>query len=232
MDRVLNRIASTVRSAMLFPARALNAISGGRIKPNHVTLVSLLGHLLVVWALYKDHPLWAALFLAFFGIMDTLDGALAKLQKTTSLKGMLYDATSDRVKEVLVYVGLALSVNQIYYIINVAGDSYWHYHYLQWYFVNNITPMWIIVAVCGMSLVVSYIKAKGEMALSGTGKYDAQQLNRIFSDGFARYEVRMALIILGLITGTTFAVLHLLLILLIITALQRIIRVSKALGNV
>lgn len=207
MDSVLNKVSSTVRGWMGIPALILHWASRGRIKPDHITLVSLLGHIPVVWALWNSRPLLAAALLAFFGIMDSLDGALARLQKTTSIRGMLFDASSDRVKEVLLYIGLT------HYVLEHA----------------NTNVVWLPAAVMGGSLVVSYIKAKGEMALMSTSKHDAQSLNRIFSDGIARYEVRMTLIIIGLLTGKIVVVLWVLLVLVAVTALQRIIRVSKAL---
>lgn len=209
MDRLLNSVSSSVRSAMMQPAKLLDSISNGRIRPNHITLVSLLGHGSVVWALWAWRPILAAVLLAFFGLMDSLDGALARLKKTSSVTGMLYDAVSDRIKEVLVYVGL----------------TYWVSYY-----ANKPQAFAMIVAVCGLSLTVSYIKAKGEMALGG--KHDAQALNRIFASGIARYEVRMALIIIGLVTGTIRIILPVLIALLLFTCLQRMVRVSKALAHV
>jgi len=193
---------------MGIPALALHKVSGGRIKPDHITAVSLAGHVPVVWALWHCRPLLAAVLLAFFGLMDSLDGALARLQKTTSLRGMLFDASSDRVKEVLLYVGLT------HYVFEHASTD----------------VIWLPAAVMGGSLVVSYIKAKGEMALMSTKKHDAQALNRIFSDGIARYEVRMALVVFGLVSGTIIPILWVLLVLVTITALQRIIRVGRALS--
>lgn len=212
MDKLLNKIASTVRGWMRWPAVFLNRISGGRVRPNHVTLVSLLGHFGVVWALWHARPILAALLLAVFGIMDTLDGALARLQGTASVSGMFYDAISDRAKEVLVYVGLAS-------VVVPYGNTYN-------YFVYEDRYAWLLVAVCGMSLVVSYIKAKGEVAASGLKNQDAQALNRIFANGIARYEVRMALVIVGLLTGYTITVLAILLVLATFTALQRTVRIS------
>ena len=224
MDSFLNVVAKLVRSWMLEPARVINTLSRGRVTPNHITLVSLLGHGLVVWALWNARPIVAALLLVFFGLMDALDGALARVQNKTSVQGMFYDAKSDRLKESLVYVGIA-----IYYW---ASSGYYDGSDNSWIIRLNSNVGWIPVAALGLSLLVSYIKAKGEMALSSTGKYDPQKLNRIFSDGFARYEVRMALIIIGLLTNSLLLAMLILITLLIFTALQRTIKVSKALKNV
>ncbi len=218
MDKSINIISGAVRRFMIIPARAINSLSGGRIRPNHITLVSLLGHFTVVWALWHHRPLVAALLLAIFGIMDSLDGALARLQKSDSVTGMLYDAVSDRIKEVLVYVGLAGFVS--IYTAYINGDYSVHID-------GNFAGYWLIVAVCGMSLVVSYIKAKGEVAASGQGAHNAQELNRVFVGGIARYEIRMAFVIVGLLTGQIINVLWFLLVLISFTALQRIVRITK-----
>jgi CDP-diacylglycerol--glycerol-3-phosphate 3-phosphatidyltransferase len=108
MDSFLNTVARTVRAAMKWPALLLHKITRGRIKPNHVTLISVLGHVGVLWALWSYRPILAGLLLIIFGLMDSLDGALARLQGTTSLNGMFFDATSDRLKEVMIYAGIAL----------------------------------------------------------------------------------------------------------------------------
>ena len=89
--------------------------------------------------------------------------------------------------------------------------------------------VWLPVAVAGGSLLVSYIKAKGEMAIAGSGKHSTQDLNRIFSDGLARYEVRMAFIVLGLFSALLVEAMWVLLILIAFTALQRTVRIAREL---
>jgi CDP-diacylglycerol--glycerol-3-phosphate 3-phosphatidyltransferase len=222
MDKLLNGIATHVRTWMLLPARSIDFIFRGRVSPNHITLISLLGHLAVLWALAERRPLLGALLLAFFGIMDSLDGALAKVQKKTSVRGMFYDAVSDRAKEVLVYCGIAIYLDWTMQF----GESNRFYG---WW--GSYGYLWVPVAVLGLSQLVSYIKAKGEMALSSSG-YDSQKLNRVFTDGLARYEVRMSILIVGLLTGHIYIALHVLLVLLLITCLQRLINIRRALGDV
>jgi phosphatidylglycerophosphate synthase len=219
MDGLLNSISKTVRGWMMVPAKALNNISGGKITPNHVTVVSLLGHFFVLWALYVNRPVMAALFLAFFGIMDALDGALSRVQKSSSVQGMFYDAVSDRAKEVIVYAALAIYIEQ---------NNYYAYGLTLKNITLNNLYLWLPLTVLGLSMLVSYIKAKGEMALSSKNT-DVQTLNRVFSDGFARYEVRMTIIIIGLLTGRIIIALYILLALLVVTCMQRFYKVSKAL---
>ena len=232
MDKTLSALSNTVREWMILPATVLNNIAGGRVTPNQVTLTSLLGHLLIVWALIGWHPIIAAVLLIFFGLMDSLDGALARLQKTSSPRGMLYDSCSDRVKEVLIYIGLIFWApsTAITYANNpgILPDFLLRYGHGYGYLSAN----WIIVAVCGMSLVVSYIRARGETALIASGAYAHKDVNKVFSDGLGRYEIRMALIIIGLLTNTIIIVLPILLLIVTYTALVRIVKVSKLLSNV
>ncbi len=182
----------------------LNKWSNGRIKPSHITALSLLGHLPVAWALIADRPILGAVLLAFFSLMDALDGALARLQNSASLQGMYFDAVSDRMKEIIVYSALA-----IYSYENVSSSM-----------------TWIVVAVCGTSLLVSYVKAKGEMAV-GSYHLDTQKLNRLFGGGIASYEIRMFLVVIGLLFGILEFILPLLLLANLFTITTRFLAVSK-----
>lgn len=205
-------IVNYLRSKMTIVANALNKISKGKLKPNHITLVSLLGHIPVALALVANEPIIAAVLLAFFASLDSLDGALARVQKSSSLSGMYFDAVSDRVKEIIVFSALAVFMNNLY-----------TYDY-----------GWLVVAVLGSSILVSYTKAKGEMAISDTTKgsdKDAQKLNLVFSGGLSSYEIRVILIVLGLLFTVLPQVLVILLFTNLYTSLARIKSVSTTLQN-
>jgi CDP-diacylglycerol--glycerol-3-phosphate 3-phosphatidyltransferase len=202
-------IIKQIRNLMSYIAGLLNKWSDGKIKPSHITALSLLGHLPVAWALVVNKPILGAILLAFFSLMDALDGALARLQNSASIRGMYFDAVSDRVKEVIVFSALA----------------YYAYENIS----NNLS--WLIVAVCGTSLLVSYVKAKGEMAVRSNHS-DTQKLNRLFGGGIASYEIRTFILIVGLIFGILEYVLILLLIANLITIVTRFFAVSKYLINI
>jgi phosphatidylglycerophosphate synthase len=189
----------------------LNKITNGKIKPSHITVLSILGHIPVVWALINCRPILAAVLLAIFSLLDALDGALARAQGSESLSGMYMDAVSDRLKEVIVYSALAVMVVGHY-------SSEW---------------AWLVVAVAGTSLLVSYTKAKGEMAVANEN-LDKQKLNRIFSgglSGIASYEVRVAALVIGLVFGVVIYVLFILLIANLYTSFVRYKKVSKQLKD-
>ena len=138
--------------------------------------------------------------------MDALDGALARAQNSSSLSGMYFDAVSDRLKEVIVLSALAVFASK---------------------HIDTVIT-WQIVAVMGTSLLVSYTKAKGEMALAGE-KIDAQRLNRIFGGGLASYEIRVVALVVGLLFGWIAYVLPLLLAANSITIATRFLKVAKEL---
>lgn len=200
---------SFVRNTMTHFAIFLNHVTAGKLKPAHVTVISLLGHVPVVWALLTYRPILAAVLLAFFSLMDALDGALARTQNSTSLSGMYFDAVSDRLKEVIVLSALAVFASN-------TIDS-------------DIT--WQIVAVMGTSMLVSYTKAKGEMAIAGE-KIDTQKLNRIFGGGLASYEIRVVALVIGLLFGWIAYVLPILLVANSITIATRFLKVSKYLRTI
>ena len=199
-------IIAFVRKMMTHLAEFLNYWTRGKLKPAHVTVISLLGHVPVALALVTSRPILAAVLLAFFSLMDALDGALARVQNSASLSGMYFDAVSDRLKEVIVLSALAVFASK---------------------HIDTVIT-WQIVAVMGTSLLVSYTKAKGEMALAGE-KIDAQRLNRIFGGGLASYEIRVVALVVGLLFGWIAYVLPLLIAANSITIATRFLKVAKEL---
>src|SRR5690606_23076398 len=91
-------------------------------------------------------------------------------------KGMLLDSITDKIKEVLVYIGAAYAF--------VDSD-------LKFYAV------WA-VAACGVSLLVSYVNAWGE-AMVAKQMLKGGQVNQTFRDGLMTYDVRMTVFFFGLI---------------------------------
>jgi CDP-diacylglycerol---glycerol-3-phosphate 3-phosphatidyltransferase len=201
-------IVVNARRVMTHIAGFLDYWTKSQLKPAHITAVSLLGHIPVALALVYSLPVLAALLLAGFSLLDALDGALARVQGTSSRQGMFFDAVSDRLKEVTVYSALAV------YAFNSIE--------------SNIT--WQLVLVAGTSLLVSYTKAKGEMAIAGSANNkDAQKLNRLFSIGLASYESRVTAIVVGLVFGWIVYILPLLIAANAITIALRFIVISKEL---
>lgn len=190
-------------------AKLLHAASDGRVTPNFVTLTGLFMHLPIALLIASGYFGYAALLLVIFGLFDALDGALARLQGKAGSAGMLLDASTDRMKEVILYTGAAFA------LVNM-GQAFW--------------AVWA-VAACGASIVVSYVKAKGETAVAG-GKLSATQVNRLFQDGLGRFEIRMFLLIVGLLLNELGIVLVVITALSAYTAFERLIKITRKLGDV
>jgi CDP-diacylglycerol--glycerol-3-phosphate 3-phosphatidyltransferase len=195
-----------VRGWMRHIARLLNRLTGGRLSPNAVTIIGLLAHLPIAWLIANGDFWWAAGLLVVFGLFDALDGELARLQQRASSAGMLLDATTDRMKETALYCGVAYAL--------IASD-------------RPVDAVWA-VAACGASLCVSYVKAKGETAVSG-GTLTPNEINRLFQDGLLRFEVRMTLLVIGLVTGWLAGVVIVIAVLSSFTAIDRLVRITQKL---
>ncbi|HSX28126.1 MAG TPA: CDP-alcohol phosphatidyltransferase family protein [Candidatus Saccharimonadales bacterium] len=207
MSQILNSVRDTVRLVMRQVARGLNTASGGKLHPDAVTLIGLAMHVPIAVLIATGHNVWAAVLLVIFGLFDTLDGELARLQHRASERGMLLDAATDRMKEVLLYMGAA-------YVLaygTTPGHAVW------------------AVAACGASLCVSYIKAKGESAVASKKTIPHAELNRMFKDGIAPFEVRMAILVLGLLANQLVWAVAIVALLATYTAFQRLIMISKKL---
>ena len=203
----MNPLDSTrklVRKLMHVVAVVLNKLSAGKLTPNTVTIVGLLAHLPIAYLIATRHNLKAAALLVIFGLFDTLDGELARLQKRDSPAGMLLDASTDRMKEVLLYTGAA-------YAISLTDKPQ--------------MAAWAVVA-CGASLTVSYVKAKGETAVAKSN-ITTTEVNKLFADGLMRFEVRMVALIVGLLTNRLLEAVIIIGVLSSITATNRLIKISR-----
>lgn len=206
VNEFLDACRRLVRGFMTVIARGLNRLSGGKISPNMITIISLLMHVVIAWWIADGQLRTAAVALVIFGLFDALDGALARLQNRAGNAGMLLDATTDRMKEVLLYIGAAaFLVDQ-----DLAGYAVW------------------AVAACGGSLLVSYVKAKGETAVTGT-KLTANEINRLFQDGLMRYEIRMLVLVIGLAADRLPAALVIIALSAWLTAFGRLVNISRRL---
>lgn len=205
----LNVIRNVIRRIMHVVAIRLNQLTGGKLTPNAVTIVGLLAHLPIAYLIATRHNLKAAALLAVFGLFDTLDGELARLQKRDGPAGMLLDASADRIKEVMLYTGAA-------YAISTGTHSQF--------------AAWAVVA-CGASLTVSYVKAKGETAVAKS-RLSASEVNHLFADGLMRFEIRMAVLLLGLLSNNLLLAIVVIGILASLTAISRLIKISRKIKNV
>jgi CDP-diacylglycerol--glycerol-3-phosphate 3-phosphatidyltransferase len=158
----------------------INRWSAGKVTPNAVTWFGLGMHVPIALGIAVGELRLAAVMLLVFGLFDTLDGELARLQGRVSDMGGFLDASTDRVKEVLVFSGLA------YFLLSTPHPT------------AAALATWAV----GASVCVSYVKAKGEAVIAASKKkLPYPVLNRLFGGGFFPFEVRMAVVLAGLVTG-------------------------------
>lgn len=209
MYKALDAIQKSVRIVMRGVAFGLDKITFGKLHPNAITIVGLIMHLPIAYLIATDRLIIAAILLVIFGLFDTIDGELARLQKRASTTGMFLDSVTDRIKEVMLYVG--------------AG-------YL---FVSQDLPyfaVWAILA-CGIAVSVSYINAWGEVAISKSAHVNSShQNNKSFRTGLMTYDVRIFIMIVGLLSDHLPLAVMVIALLSLITMMQRIISVVQKLN--
>lgn len=117
----------------------------GRVSPNAITATSLVMCGIAGAAVALGHLPGAVWLYAFAGILDVLDGRLARLANQQTKAGALFDSVSDRWGELLVFTGYV-----------------WFLHDSPWLLA-------VIAAIAG-SQMVSYTRARAEglgIALAG-----------------------------------------------------------------
>lgn len=175
MNKFIDTMRNYIRSKITILAKLLNKLSGGKITPNSITIIGLLAHIFIAYLIADGYYTISAILLIVFGLFDSLDGALARIQKTESKKGMLLDSITDRLKEVIIYASLA------FVLVNQG---------------HSLAVIWVVLA-CGASLIISYINAWGEVVNIGK----SHQLNKQFRLGFMSYDIRVFTVVIGLFTG-------------------------------
>jgi archaetidylinositol phosphate synthase len=141
---VLNRIRSQIEPVVTSIGRMLGSTG---LSPNFWTFFGFGFAVLagIFFALRPGQPYLAATAILVSGIMDILDGAVARVTNKISKSGSFNDSTLDRLAEVAIYSGII--------------------------FANYPYPILVVLAL-SFSLLVSYERAKGEslgISLGGIG---------------------------------------------------------------
>jgi CDP-diacylglycerol--glycerol-3-phosphate 3-phosphatidyltransferase len=112
------------------------------VKADYVTVLGILVAGVTGAVLGLGHLFLAAVLLTVGGLMDTLDGAVAKAAGTSSKRGAFFDSVSDRIADMFIFGGLA------------------------WYFAvgpgHDPKLSLIAFAILGVSNTISYERAKAE----------------------------------------------------------------------
>jgi len=125
--------------------RPLERLLLGRVAPNVITVASLSLCAVTGLAVALGHLPGAVWLYVFAGILDVLDGRLARLGGKPTAAGALFDSVSDRWGELFVFSGYA-----------------WYVHDSAW--------LLAVMAAIGGSMMVSYTRARAEglgVALAG-----------------------------------------------------------------
>lgn len=123
----------------------LERLLTGRVSPNAITALSLIMCGITGAAVALGHLPGAVWLYAFAGILDVLDGRLARLANQQTPAGALFDSVSDRWGELFVFAGYV-----------------WFLHDSPW--------LLAVVGAIGGSMMVSYTRARAEglgVALAG-----------------------------------------------------------------
>jgi CDP-diacylglycerol--glycerol-3-phosphate 3-phosphatidyltransferase len=108
------------------------------IFPNTMTLVGLAGNVIGAILIALGYLTTGGIVVLIMGLVDTLDGTMARLRGMPSEFGAFVDSVTDRYSELIIFGGL------LYYYIQKAD----------W-----LSVMGIYLAACG-SVLVSYVRAR------------------------------------------------------------------------
>jgi len=201
-NKLLEALRNVVRG-MIYPiVKLLNNVTGGRLNPNAVTLFGFAMHLPITLLIAKGYFIYAAIALAFFGLFDTLDGALARLQNRSSKLGMLLDSVTDKMKEAILYIGVGC-------FFVWSGRPY--------------VAVWAIAA-CGAGLLVSYVNAWGEVVTKDIKA--SGETNKAFRGGLMSFDIRMLSLVIGLASNQLPAAIIVIAVLSWATAIERLVRIG------
>lgn len=169
------------------------------LSPNAITLLGIGLQVVVTWQIVTGHLLLAGLLGIVSGFADAFDGAVAKAKGATSAFGALLDSTTDRLADGLIFGALA-------WLYGVAPDIATH------------DRLWVAAVALGTlvaSFLVSYVKSR------------AEALGFECNVGLVERAERLILINAALTLDVVPAMLVVLLVLSVVTFLQRLLHVRN-----
>lgn len=84
-------------------------ISKSKVDPNIVTVSAVIFAAFSAYYVMQNNYILAIAFMFFAGIVDMVDGAVARAQKNVTYFGNYLDAMTDKYVEIILYAGFALS---------------------------------------------------------------------------------------------------------------------------
>lgn len=110
------------------------------LSPNMISTIGVIPSLVAAFCLAYGWFVVGGILILLGGMLDMIDGKLARLTNRTSKFGALYDSTLDRLAEIAMYTGLG------YYFVFQG---------------MHLTSLLVVIAASG-SIMVSYVRARAE----------------------------------------------------------------------
>ncbi len=168
------------------------------LSPNLITVLGLIFSFIYFFTMMKLNVVIAILFLILSSLMDAIDGEVARLSNKVSKFGSFLDSTLDRIEDIIYITG----------------------------FIFIGFPSYLIALGVGLSLVISYIRAKAEsLGLKMEGRGIIERGERII------FVLLILLIYLILGEVASLYLFYLFLVLTLITVIQRFYVVYSALKS-
>ena len=137
VDRLRDFVLQQLEKALTPVARVLLRL---HVKPNQVSVTGVLLNVVTAALIVSDNLVLAGVVYLAAGVLDLLDGILARLAKMASPFGAFLDSTLDRVSEGVVFAAIA-------YRFALEG--------------NAVDASLVVLALLG-SFLVSYTRARAE----------------------------------------------------------------------
>jgi archaetidylinositol phosphate synthase len=139
---MLDRLRSSLKGVLATTGRICAKVIPS---PTAWTIIGVILAFLASFYYGGGNPIAGGVLLALSGILDVVDGAVARATNRVSERGAFLDSALDRVSEVVVYLGIA---------------------------IGAYTSSYLVLLALSMSLLVSYARAKGDalgVSLAGIG---------------------------------------------------------------
>lgn len=137
---MLRKIYSFVGQWLLWISSLLIDIFPKGINPNKISFFGLILSLSGAIAVALDFLALGAVFVILGGIMDLADGKIARKTNSVSKAGALFDSVIDRIGEISIFSSICVLLLKYEYKVSVV----------------------ITILAMGFSLLVSYVRARGE----------------------------------------------------------------------
>ncbi len=137
----MRNLSELRRIAARWITEPLNAVLvKSRLKPNNLTWIALATSVIAAASIATNQLLIGGFLVLLSGLLDILDGALARLTNQATRFGALLDSTFDRISDAIVLLG--------FLVLYIRSEGY-------------IEIVLIFLALVG-ALLTSYIRARAE----------------------------------------------------------------------